>query len=185
MGFFSDFKGFVLRGNVVDLAVGVIIGAAFGGVTKSMVDDVLMPPLGLAMGAVDFKDQYIPLIVRPEAMKKYDELKSDLLKEEEEKVKAQNLILAKDQKPLLPIPTSVSPTLDQAVAKGVPTLRYGLFLNTVINFVFVAFGVFLIVKLMMVLQRSKPPPPPAPAEPTPSEKLLAEIRDTLKAQKAR
>src|SRR5215813_10040908 len=155
MGFFSDFKTFVMRGNVVDLAVGVIIGAAFGGVTKSMVDDVMMPPLGLAMGAVDFKDQYVPLIVRPEAKAKYDQLKADLLADERLKVAAQNAELAKENKERLKIPESVSPTLEQVVAKGIPTLRYGLFINTVINFIFVAFGVFLIVKLVASLKRSK------------------------------
>jgi len=185
MKFLADFKAFVLRGNVVDLAVGVIIGAAFGGVTKSMVDDVMMPPLGLAMGAVDFKDQYLPLIVRPEARRKYEDLKADLLKEETDKVTAQNVKLAQEKRPPLDMPKSVSPTLEQAIAKGIPTLRYGLFINTIINFLFVAFGVFLIVKLVSALQRSKPPPPATPPEPTPTEKLLAEIRDALKAQRAR
>jgi large conductance mechanosensitive channel len=190
MAMMSEFKEFALKGNVMDLAVGVIIGAAFGGVTKSMVDDVMMPPLGLAMGAVDFKDQYIPLIVHQEARDRYDELKADLLKAMKERVDAQNVEIAKtnatasekDKKPLLPAPTSVSPALDQVIAKGIPTLRYGLFINTVINFIFVAFGVFLIVKLMATMQRTKPAVPP---EPTASEKLLAEIRDTLKSQKAR
>src|SRR5262245_53176679 len=122
MGFFSDFRTFLLRGNVVDLAVGVIIGAAFGGVTKSMGDDVMMPPIGLAMGAVDFKELYVPLIVKPEARKKYDDLKQALLHEEQLKVAAQNAELAKNDQPRLPIPTDVSeisPTLDEANAKGI------------------------------------------------------------------
>ena len=84
-----------------------------------------------------------------------------------------------------PPPTSVTPTLDQMTAKGIPTLRYGLFINTIINFVFVAFGVFLIVKLMAALQKAPPPKPAAAPPPTPTEALLTEIRDTLKAQKGR
>jgi large conductance mechanosensitive channel len=184
MKFFADFRAFLLRGNVIDLAVAVIIGVAFNGVTKSMVDDVMMPPLGLAMGTVDFKDQFIPLIVKPEARKKYDDLKVELLTDERLKVAGQNAKLAEENKPRLPMPMpeDISPTLEQAVARGIPTLRYGLFINTVINFIFVSFGVFLIVKLMTVMQRSKTG---APVEPTATEKLLAEIRDTLKAQKGR
>src|SRR5882672_1512724 len=164
-----------MRGNVVDLAVGVIIGAAFGGITKSLVDDVMMPPLGLAMGAVDFKEQYVPLAIREEASAKYAALKKELQAAAETQARTNGK----------PPPTSVTPTLEQMSAKGIPTLRYGLFINTVINFIFVAFGVFLIVKLMAKLQRAEPPKAAPPPEPTASEKLLAEIRDTLKAQKAR
>jgi large conductance mechanosensitive channel len=150
MGFFSDFKQFAMRGNVLDLAVGVIIGAAFGTITKSLVDDVMMPPLGLVMGKVDFKEQYIPL-----DLEKYDNLKE----------KTSKVHVGK-------------PTLDEVKEAGLPTIRYGLFLNAIINFIFVAFAVFLLVKGMMKLQREAPPP--KPAEMTTTEKLLTEIRDELK-----
>jgi large conductance mechanosensitive channel len=185
MGFLNDFKSFVMRGNVVDLAVGVIIGAAFGGITKSLVDDVMMPPLGIAMGAVDFKEQYIPLTVRKTAHDNYETLKTALKDTANTKIDAENVERAKTGQPSLPHVESVSPTLDQMNAAGVPSLRYGLFINTIINFVFVALGVFLIVKLMAVLQKAPPPKPTTPPPPTPTEALLAEIRDTLKAQKGK
>ena len=181
MGFLADFKKFAMRGNVVDLAVGVIIGAAFGGVTKSMVDDVMMPPLGIAMGAVDFKEQYIPLTIRDAASSKYAALKNDLLDAEIKRVEEDNAKAAKENRPAKSLPTSVRPTLDQMNAKGIPTLRYGLFINTIINFIFVAFGVFLIVKLMSKMQKAEPPP----AMPAKEEILLTEIRDLLKAKPAR
>ena len=178
MGFFADFKKFLLRGNVVDLAVGVIIGAAFGGITKSMVDDVMMPPLGLAMGAVDFKDQYIPLPFREPGKSAYESLRREIDPEVQEVVR-QNEERKKKGEPAIPEPEpKVKPPLDQMIAKGIPTLRYGLFINTVINFLFVAFGVFLIVKLVSTLQKK-----PGPPDPSATEKLLAEIRDTLKGQK--
>ena len=189
MGFFSEFKAFLLRGNVLDLAVGVIIGAAFGSITKSLVDDVMMPPIGLALGKVDFKELYVPLVVTVDkldlkagASDKYENLKKSLLAAEVARVKAENEEAAKEGRPPAPLPTSVSPTLDQVKAEGIPTLRYGLFINTIINFVFVAFGVFLVVKLVSVMQKKGAPPVPGPSK---SEELLAEIRDALKAQKAR
>jgi large conductance mechanosensitive channel len=115
----SDFKAFVMRGNVVDLAVGVIIGAAFGKIVSSMVDDVLMPPIGRALGHVDFSNLFINL-----GDKTFDTLKA-----------------AKDA--------------------GAPTLNYGIFLNTVINFVIVAFCVFIIIQI--IHKWTNKPAPPAPA----------------------
>jgi large conductance mechanosensitive channel len=185
MGFLGDFKAFVMRGNVLDLAVGVIIGAAFGGITKSMVDDVMMPPLGIAMGAVDFKEKYIPLTIREAASVKYEALKVTLKDAANSRVSTENVERAKTGKPSLPIVESVTPTLEQMTTAGIPTLRYGLFINTVINFVFVALGVFLIVKLMAALQKTPAPKPAVAPPPTPTEALLTEIRDTLKAQKGR
>ena len=152
VGFFADFKKFAMRGNVIDLAVGVIIGAAFGTITKSLVDDVLMPPLGLVLGNVDFKDLYVPLD------------RAWL-----------NAAIEKG---------GSMPPLADAQAQSVPTLRYGLFLNACINFLFVAFAVFLLIKGLMKLQRQAPPPPPTAAELSTSEKLLTEIRDTLKGKTA-
>jgi large conductance mechanosensitive channel len=115
----KDFKAFVMRGNVLDLAVGVIIGAAFGKIVSSLVDDVLMPPIGKALGHVDFSNLFINL-----GDKTFDSLAA-------------------------------------AKAAGAPTLNYGLFLNTIINFLIVAFCVFLIIK---IVQRwiDKPAPAAAP-----------------------
>jgi len=118
----QDFKAFILRGNVVDLAVGVIIGAAFGGIVTSLVNDVVMPPIGRLLGGVDFKDFFVSL-------------------------SGQSF-----------------PTLAAAKAAGAPTLNYGLFLNTVINFIIVAFAVFLLVQ-----QVNRLFPKPAPAAPAMKE----------------
>ncbi len=101
----KDFKAFVARGNVVDLAVGVIIGASFGKITSSLVGDVIMPPIGLALGKVDFSNLYVNLS------------------------------------------GTEYPTLAAAKAAGAPTINYGLFINTVIDFLIVAFVVFLLVQL--------------------------------------
>lgn len=119
----EEFKKFIMRGNVLDLAVGVIIGGAFGAISKSLVDDVLMPPLGLLLGKVDFTNMFVTL---------------------------------KDG-------TTHGPyaTLDAAKAAGAVTLRYGLFLNTVVVFVLTAFVIFLIVKLANRLQQPEAPPAPA------------------------
>jgi large conductance mechanosensitive channel len=176
LGFFSDFKKFAMRGNVIDLAVGVIIGAAFGNIIKSMVDDVMMPPLGLLMGRVDFKDKYIPL-----DWEKYEALDHEL-NAEREKIEQENVARVASGQPELPLPADKTATVDQAKERGIPMLRYGLFINACINFLFVAFAVFLLVKAVMKLQRQAPPPPPTPAELTTSEKLLTEIRDTLKGK---
>lgn len=116
----SEFKTFIMRGNVVDLAVGVIIGAAFGTIVTSLVNDVLMPPIGRLLGGVDFKDFFISL-------------------------SGQSF-----------------PTLAAAKAAGAPTINYGLFLNAVINFLIVAFAVFLLVQQVNRLF-SKPAAPAAPA----------------------
>jgi len=114
----KDFRAFVLRGNVVDLAVAVILGAAFGRIVTSLVDDMLMPPLGLILGGVDFKDLFVDLSGRSFA------------------------------------------TLAEAQAAGAPTLRYGLFLNAIVNFLIVAFAVFMLVR--HVVARVFPTPAAAP-----------------------
>ena len=115
----SEFKTFILRGNVVDLAVGVIIGAAFGTIVTSFVNDVLMPPIGRFLGGVDFKDFFVSL-------------------------SGQSF-----------------PTLAAAKAAGAPTLNYGVFLNAIINFLIVAFAVFLLVQQV---NRLFPKPAPAPTK---------------------
>ena len=117
----KDFKAFVMRGNVLDLAVAVIIGAAFGAIVTSMVNDVVMPPIGLLLGHIDFKDLFISL-------------------------NGQSY-----------------PTLAAAKTAAAPVIAYGQFLNTVINFLIVAFVIFMAVRQASKLQRK---PAPAPAAPT-------------------
>ncbi len=118
----KDFRDFVMRGNVLDLAVAVIIGAAFGAIVTSVVNDSVMPPIGLALGHVDFKDLFISL-------------------------NGQSY-----------------PTLAAAKAAAAPVIAYGQFLNTVINFLIIAFVIFLAIRQMSRLQRK--PAPAAPAAPT-------------------
>jgi large conductance mechanosensitive channel len=117
---FKEFKEFALRGNVIDLAVGVIIGVAFGKIVASLVADVIMPPIGLALGGVDFRELFIALNGQSYA------------------------------------------SLADAQKAAAPTINYGIFLNTVFEFLIIAFVVFLIVKQM---NRMMPPPVTAPADP--------------------
>ena len=141
----NEFKQFAMRGNVVDLAVGVIIGAAFGKIVDSLVKDVIMPPIGLILGKVDFSNLF--LVMRDGAQ----------------------------PGPYL--------SVDVAQKAGAVTLNYGVFLNTMISFVIVAWAVFMVIKAMNKLKRDEPAAPAAPAAPAePSEevKLLREIRDSLK-----
>jgi large conductance mechanosensitive channel len=119
---FKEFKEFAMRGNVVDMAVGIVIGAAFGTIVKSFVDDVLMPPIGLALGNVDFSNLFITLKEGAKAAGPYASLAA-------------------------------------ARAAGAVTLNLGVFLNTVISFLIVAFAVFLVVKGVNTMKREAPPPP--------------------------
>lgn len=136
MSIFSEFREFIARGNVVDLAVGVIIGGAFGSITKSLVDGVIMPPIGLLTSGVDFsKLEYV-------------------LKPDDPATKASELV----------------------------AIQYGAFLNTCIQFLIVAFVVFLLVKAVNTMRRQEAEAPAAPAAPTAEEALLTEIRDLLKAR---
>ena len=121
----KEFKDFAMRGNVVDMAVGIIIGAAFGTIVKSLVDDVLMPPIGLLLGNVDFSNLFIVLKLGAVAG------------------------------PLA--------TLAEAQKAGAVTLNYGLFANTIISFIIVAFSVFLLIRALNKLKREEEAPP---AEPT-------------------
>ncbi|MCO6430616.1 MAG: large-conductance mechanosensitive channel protein MscL [Deltaproteobacteria bacterium] len=133
MSFFKEFKEFAVRGNVVDLAVGIIIGAAFGKVVSSLVSDIIMPPIGLLVGGMDF--------------------------------------------------SSLSFTLKEALAdQPAVTVNYGMFLQVMVDFVIVAFAVFMLVKAINTLKRREAAAPPPPAPPTKEEVLLAEIRDILKAR---
>jgi len=136
MGLIQEFREFAARGNVIDLAVGVIIGAAFGKIVTSLVEQVVMPPVGLLLGRVDFSN--LEWVLAPE----------DPATAAVEKV----------------------------------AIQYGAFLNTVIQFLIVAFVVFLMVKAINRLRRQQAEAPAAPAAPTATEALLAEIRDELRAR---
>lgn len=131
MGMVQEFKEFAMRGNVVDLAVGVVIGGAFGKIVSSVVADVIMPPIGLLMGGVDFTDLKI---VMKEAV-------------------------------------GETPAV---------TLNYGSFLQTCVDFLIVAFAIFLLVKAMNSMKRQEVEAPAAPPPPPAQEVLLTEIRDLLK-----
>ena len=133
MGMMSEFKEFAMRGNVIDLAVGVVIGAAFGKIVTALVDKVIMPPIGLLIGGVDFS-------------------KLDwVLRADDPATKASELV----------------------------AIQYGAFVNTLIQFLIVAWVIFLLVKGVNALRRQQEE---APAAPSPSEALLTEIRDLLKTK---
>ena len=123
----KEFKDFAMRGNVVDMAVGIIIGAAFGKIVSSLVSDVIMPPIGMVMGSVDFSDL----------------------------------------------------TLALGEAEGAATLNYGLFINTVINFLIVAFAIFLLIKGINSMKKKEEEKPKEAPKPSAEEVLLTEIRDLL------
>ena len=141
MGFIKEFKAFALKGNVMDMAVGVIIGGEFGGIVKSFVNDILMPPIGLLLGNTDFSNLEVNL--------------SSLF----------NLTVKEGAEPAI--------------------WKYGAFVQGCIDFLIMAFCVFMMVKLMNKLMKKKeeaPAPAPEPA-PTKEELLLTEIRDLLKEKK--
>ena len=132
----KEFRDFAVRGNVVDLAVGIIIGAAFTSIVNSLVKDIIMPPIGYIMGGIDFSNFFITL-------------------------KGESFA-----------------TLKAAQEAGAVTINYGLFINAVINFLIVAFAIFLLVKQINRFKKAEEAaPPPGPSE---SEKLLGEIRDLLR-----
>jgi len=132
MSMIKEFRDFAMRGNVVDMAVGIVIGAAFGKIVSSFVNDVLMPPLGVLLGGVDFTD--------------------------------------------------LSVTLKEASGEvAAVTLNYGSFVQTVVDFIIIAFAIFMVIKAMNTLKKKEEAaPPPPPPEPSAEEKLLTEIRDLLK-----
>ena len=135
MGMVGEFKEFIARGNVVDMAVGVIIGGAFGKIVSSLVDQVIMPPIGLVTGGIDF------------AAMKY----------------------------VLKMADPLAKTPEVAI-------QYGAFINTVIQFVIVAFVIFLMVRAINNLRREEATAPAAPPAPTKSEALLEDIRDALRSR---
>ena len=136
MGMVTEVKEFAMRGNVVDLAVGVVIGAAFGKIVASLVNDVIMPMVGYVVGGVNFNE------------------------------------LAFELKPA---------TVDAAGAEVAAVLvKYGAFIQTIVDFTIIAFAIFVAVKVINSLKRKQEAAPPAPAEPSEEVKLLTEIRDALK-----
>lgn len=134
----KEFREFAMRGNVIDLAVGIIIGAAFTTVVNSLVNDIIMPPIGYIMNGIDFSNFFLVL--------KGDDYAS--------------LQAAKDA--------------------GAVTINYGQFINAVINFLIVAFAVFILVKQVNRFRKQEAAAPAEPPAPTTSEKLLTEIRDLLR-----
>lgn len=143
MSFFGEFKEFVSRGNVLDMAVGVVIGGAFGKIVSSVVNDILMPPIGLLLGGVDFTD--LKVVLQPEKVDELGEVVTPLV-----------------------------------------TLNYGSFIQTIVDFLIIAFAIFTMVKGINKLKRmADPEEPKAPEAPAPKPDdvvLLEEIRDLLKKQ---
>lgn len=133
MGMIAEFKAFAMRGNVVDIAVGIIIGGAFGKIVSSFVADVLMPPIGMLIGNVDFSDLVITLAAAQEG-------------------------------------------------SAAVVMSYGKFIQTVVDFIIIAFAIFLLVKGMNSMKKQEEAAPAAPPAPSKEEVLLTEIRDALRAR---
>ena len=142
MGFVSEFKVFIAKGNVLDLAIGVIIGAAFGKIVTSLTDDIIMPVVGLALGKVDFANLFIAMNGQHYA------------------------------------------TLAEAKKAGVGTINYGLFINALINFLIIAFIIFMIVRAANRMKKAPVEVVAVPAAPTTDQQLLMDIRDSLRASRA-
>lgn len=134
---FEEFRKFAMRGNVLDLAVGVVIGAAFTGIVNSLVKDIITPPIGLVLGGIDFSNLFVVL------------------------------------------KGAHASTLQAAQSAGAVTINYGVFINTIINFLIVAFALFLVVRQINRLTQPKTPPTAVTPE---DVLLLREIRDALKAR---
>jgi large conductance mechanosensitive channel len=131
MSLFSEFKQFAMRGNVIDMAVGIIIGGAFTPIVNSLVNDVIMPPVGMLLGGVDFSELAVTIRHATET-------------------------------------------------SGAVMIKYGVFINTIITFLIVAFAVFMLIKGVNRLSHHKKEEPAAPPAPTADQQLLTEIRDLLK-----
>jgi large conductance mechanosensitive channel len=138
MSLIKEFKEFAIKGNAVDMAVGIIIGGAFGKIVSSLVNDVIMPPIGRLLGSVDFTSLFINLGAEKFA------------------------------------------TLAEARAAGVPTLNYGSFIQTIVDFIIVAFAIFSMIKAMNMLRKKEAEQPAEAPPPSEDIVLLREIRDSLK-----
>jgi large conductance mechanosensitive channel len=136
----KEFKEFAMRGNVLDMAVGIVIGASFGKIVTSLVNDVIMPPIGLLMGKVDFSQLFVDLSGGDYA------------------------------------------TLKAAEVASAATIKYGAFIQTILDFTIVAFAIFMVIKAMNKLKKKEEAKPAEPAKPTAEVALLTEIRDALKAR---
>ncbi len=134
----DEFKKFAMRGNVIDMAVGIVIGAAFGKIVSSVVNDIIMPPIGLLMGGVDFSNLFLDLSRSGHA------------------------------------------TLALAEEAGAPLIKYGVFINTVLDFLIVAFAIFMVIKGMNTLKKKEEEAPAEPPKPSPEVELLTDIRDALR-----
>ncbi|MEN8196947.1 MAG: large-conductance mechanosensitive channel protein MscL [Pseudomonadota bacterium] len=139
----KEFKEFAMRGNVVDMAVGIVIGAAFGKIVSSFVNDVIMPPIGVLLGGVNFSDIFINLT------------------------------------------GGTYSSVAEAKKAGAATLNVGVFINTVIDFVIIAFAIFMVVRAMNKMKKKEEEAPAAPPKPSNEEVLLTEIRDALVKQSGR
>jgi large conductance mechanosensitive channel len=138
MSLAKEFKAFAMRGNVIDMAVGIIIGGAFGKIVASLVSDVIMPPIGLLFGNIDFSQMAI--------------------------------VLKKES-------VDASGSAIPAVALG-----YGMFINTIVNFLIVAFAIFAVIKTMSAAKKKEEAAPAVPPPPSAEEKILTEIRDILSSK---
>ncbi|MBL8174157.1 MAG: large conductance mechanosensitive channel protein MscL [Bryobacterales bacterium] len=136
---FQAFKEFAMKGNVLDMAVGVIMGAAFGKIVSTFTEGIMMPPIGKVMGSVDFSNKFVNLTDTPVV------------------------------------------SLAEAKAKAVPVISYGMLINNIIDFLIVAFVLFLVIQGFNKMKRDAPAPPPP--GPTPDQQLLTEIRDLLASRK--
>ncbi|MDD5217960.1 MAG: large conductance mechanosensitive channel protein MscL [Candidatus Omnitrophica bacterium] len=142
MKILKEFRDFAMRGNVMDMAIGIIIGGAFGKIVSSFVNDVIMPPIGKLTGGVDFSDLFINLSGGESFA-----------------------------------------TLAQAKAAGAATLNYGIFINSVINFIVIAFAIFIMIKAINAAKKKEAEMPVVPPPPPRQEILLEEIRDLLKTKR--
>jgi large conductance mechanosensitive channel len=136
----NEFKAFAMRGNVVDMAVGIIIGAAFGKIVSSFVADVIMPPIGMLMGGMDFSNLFVDLSGAGHA------------------------------------------SVAAAVEAGAPIIKYGVFINTLLDFVIIAFAIFMVIKGLNSMKKKEEEKPAEPPKPSAEETLLTEIRDLLAKQ---
>jgi large conductance mechanosensitive channel len=135
---FEEFKKFAMRGNVVDMAVGIVIGGAFGKIVSSLVKDVLMPPIGMLVGDIEFSQLFINL------------------------------------------GDNAFATLAEAQEAGAATINYGIFLQSIFDFIIVAFAIFMVVKQMNNMKKKEEEAPAEPPKPSKDQELLTEIRDLLR-----